>query len=192
VRAAAASANGSVTLVVPGGKIRQTFAELMGIDATRGLYLLLTKSRKETPIRCAVADFQARDGILGLNRAVLDTGVVSVAGSGDVDLRTEALNLRLQGKPKKFELLRIKAPITVKGTLVQPKVGVDIVKAAPQAILATAVGVFAAPLAAILPFVNPGLAKNADCAALTAEAKEEGAPVKAQPGARASSPHPKP
>jgi uncharacterized protein involved in outer membrane biogenesis len=179
VRAAAANANGAVTLVVPGGDIRETFADLMGIDATRGLYLLLTKSKKETPLRCAVADFQARNGVMNLDRSIMDTGVVTVTGSGVVDLRRETLDLQLKGKPKKFELLRVRAPITVKGTLLQPKVGVDIVKAAPQAILSVAVGVFAAPLAAILPFVNPGLAKNADCAALTAEAKDKGTPVKA-------------
>jgi uncharacterized protein involved in outer membrane biogenesis len=187
VRAAAAHASGAVTIVVPNGEIRQTLAELMGIDATRGLYLLLTKSQKDTPIRCAVADFQARDGILNLNRGILDTAVVSVSGGGDIDLRQETLNLQLKGKPKKFELLRVSAPITVKGTLLQPKVGVDIIKAAPQAILATAVGVFAAPLAAILPFVNPGLVKNADCAALTAEASDKGAPVK--PISKPASPH---
>lgn len=191
VRAAAAHANGAVTVVVPSGDIRQTFAELMGIDATRGLYLLLTKSSKETTLRCAVADFQARNGVMNLDRAIMDTGVVTVTGSGQIDLRQETLNLQLKGKPKKFELLHVRAPITIKGSLVQPKVGVDIVKAAPQAILATAVGVFAAPLAAILPFVNPGLAKNADCATLTAEASEKGAPVKPQPGAPASSQHPK-
>jgi uncharacterized protein involved in outer membrane biogenesis len=174
VRAAAASADGAVTLVIPNGEIRQTFAELMGIDATRGLYLLLTKSKKETPIRCAVADFQAQHGVLALNRGVLDTGVVRVDGSGDVDLRQETVNLQLKGHPKKFELLRVHAPITVKGTLAQPKVGVDIVKAAPQAIVGTAVGVFAAPVAAILPFVNAGLTHKADCAVLTAEASAKG------------------
>ena len=184
VRAAAAHANGAVTLVVPNGEIRQTFAELMGIDATRGLYLLLTKSQKETPLRCAVADFQTRDGVMSLDRGVMDTGVVTIQGSGTIDLRQETLNLQLRGHPKKFELLRVRAPILVKGTFVRPKVGVDIVKAAPQVILSTAVGVFAAPLAAILPFVNPGLAKNADCAALTAEVKVKGAPVIGPPASR--------
>ena len=178
VRRAAASANGEVTVVTPGGAIRQTFAELLGVDITKGLYLLVTKSQKDTPIRCGVADFRARDGVLTLDQAILDTGVVSVVGSGDIDLRDEALDLRLSGRPKKFRLVRLRAPITVKGVLAQPKIGVDVVQAAPQALLSVAVGVFAAPLAAILPFVNPGLAKNADCAALTAEAKDEGVSLK--------------
>jgi uncharacterized protein involved in outer membrane biogenesis len=178
VRAAAANADGAVTLVVPNGAVRQTFAELMGIDATRGLYLLLTKSQKDTPIRCAVADFQARRGVLDLDRGVFDTGVVTVNGSGDVDLRQETLDLKLTGHPKKFELLRVQAPIMVKGTLAQPKVGVDIVKAAPQAALSVAVGVLAAPVAALLPFVNAGLTHKADCAALTAEASDKGVRAK--------------
>ena len=186
VRAAAANADGAVTLVVPNGEIRQTFAELMGIDATRAVYLLLTKSRKETPILCAVADFQARKGVMELDRGVLDTGVVTVAASGDIDLGQETLNLRLKGKPKKFELLQVRAPITVKGKLAEPKVGVDIVKAAPQAILGTAVGVFAAPLAAVLPFVNPGLASKPDCGALTAEAADKGVHVRPVPSPAAA------
>ncbi len=178
VRAAAAGANGAVTLVIPGGEIRQAFAELMGIDATKGLLLLLEKNKQPTPIRCAVADFQARDGVLTAQRIVLDTGVVLVSGSGNIDLRQETVDLRLSGKPKKFRIVHLNAPITIKGSFVAPKVGVDVIKAAPQALVAAAVGVFAAPLAAILPFVSPGLAADADCAALVSAANDRGAPVK--------------
>ena len=174
VRAAAASADGKVVLAVPGGAIRQTLAELMGIDVTKGLFLLLTKSQKDTPIRCGVADFNARGGVLTADRALLDTGVVLVDVTGDIDLRDESLNLRLHGKPKTFRLVRLHAPITVTGVLAQPRIGVDIVKAAPQALVSTAVGVLAAPLAAVLPFVNVGLAKNADCSALAVQASGQG------------------
>lgn len=178
VRAAAAGANGAVTLVIPKGEMRQAFAELMGIDATKGLLLLIEKNKGPTPIRCAVADFQARDGVLTAQRIVLDTGVVLVSGTGNIDLRQETVDLRLSGKPKKFRIVHLSAPITIKGSLVAPKVGVDIVKAAPQALISVAVGVFAAPLAAILPFVSPGLAKDADCAALVSAANDRSAPVK--------------
>jgi AsmA family protein len=34
------------------------------------------------------------------------------------------------------------------------------------------------PFAAILAFVDPGLAKNADCSSILADAKNQGAPVK--------------
>jgi hypothetical protein len=179
IHEAASSANGRLVMVAPHGEIRQAFAELLGINVARGLYLLLSKSEKETPLRCAVADFEVKDGVAQVSNAVFDTGVVQAQGKGSIDLRNETVDLRLEGKSKKPRILRVWAPITLKGTLLHPKPGVDVGKAAPQLGLAAAVGAVFAPLAAILPFVEPGLAKNADCGALIAEAKAQGAPVKA-------------
>jgi uncharacterized protein involved in outer membrane biogenesis len=178
VRAAAAGSNGAVTMVITQGEIRQSLAELLGIDATKGLLLLLSKNKADTPIRCGVIDFHAHEGVLTADRIVLDTGVVLVTGSGDVDLRNENLNFVLNGKPKKFRLVRLNAPITIHGGLTSPKVGVQLGKAAPQVAIGVAIGVFAAPVAAILPFVAPGLAKNADCSGLLEQASTGPAPVR--------------
>jgi uncharacterized protein involved in outer membrane biogenesis len=166
VREAAAHAQGSASLVVPGGQVRKTIANMLGVNLDRTAFLLLTRNKTDTPIRCAVADFKASDGVLTADRVVVDTGAVQGLGSGDIDLRDETLNLRLKGRPKKFSLLHLNAPITLTGSLAAPKIGVDLTKAIPQAAGAVALGVVAAPLAAILPFIGPGLAKNADCQAL--------------------------
>jgi hypothetical protein len=40
-----------------------------------------------------------------------------------------------------------------------------------------ALGVIAAPLAAVLPFIGPPLAKDAPCATLTHQAAARGAPI---------------
>lgn len=176
VRSSAAGADGAVTLVIPQGEMRQAFAELLGLDASKALLLLIGKNQGETPIRCAVADFHASHGVLTAQSIVLDTGVVVVGGSGRINLRDETLDLRLRGKPKKFRLIRLNTPITLKGSFASPKMGIDVAKAAPQVLLSIAVGVFAAPVAAILPFVNPGLAKDANCAGLVAAATRRGAP----------------
>lgn len=178
VHAAAAGANGRLVMVVPHGEMRQAFAELLGINVANGLYLLLSKDPKETPLRCAVADFEVKDGIAQVSDAVFDTGVVRAQGKGSIDLKNETVDLRLEGQTKKPRFLRVWAPITLKGTLLHPKPGVDVGKAAPQLGIAAAVGAVLAPLAAILPFIEPGLAKDADCAALIGEAKSQGAPVK--------------
>ena len=166
VRAAAATVNGSVTVVMAGGKVRKTLADELNLDLGRTAIALITKNKQDTPVRCGVADFRATNGVMTANGIVFDTGLVRVAGSGDINLRDETLNLKLEGKPKKITLVRLDAPITITGRLDAPKIGVDIIKAAPQAAIAVVLGFFAAPLAAILPFVAPGLAKNADCAAL--------------------------
>ncbi len=176
VRIAAANANGVVSVVVPRGHVRKAFAELLGINATRGLFLLLTNDHSETDVRCAVADFSASNGILTSRRIVFDTDVVLAQGAGTVNLRTERLNLRLEGKAKSFRLVRIMAPITLKGSLRSPDIGVDGGKIAQQLTLSGILATLASPLAAILPFVDAGLAEDADCSGLVAAERARGAP----------------
>ncbi len=173
---AAANADGEIALAVPHGRIRQAFAELLGINVGKGLYLLLSKDQRETDLRCAVADFSVTHGLLRTRTFVVDTGVVTAKGSGTADLGAETLNLRLEGQSKKPRLLRIMAPITVGGSWRSPKVGVDAGKAVGQIGVGVALAALS-PLAAILPFITPGGAKNADCSGLLTQAREGGVRV---------------
>lgn len=175
VRAAFASADGEVTVVAPDGEIREAIAELLGVNVVKGLGLL--NKQDTTPIRCGLASFTARDGVMRANRIVLDTGPVVVKGKGTVNLATERVDLAFQGQNKKFRLVRVLLPITAKGPIVAPKMGVEAGGAVAQGGAAIGLGALLSPLAAILPFVDPGLAKDADCAGLIAEARADGAPV---------------
>lgn len=166
VHQAASTADGAVTLVMPRGEIREAFAELLGVNVVRGLGLLLTKNQDKTEIRCAVADFQARNGVLYANQLVFDTGPVLATGGGQIDLRNERMALRVKGKPKEFRLVRLILPVRLEGPIRSPKLGVEADKAVGQVGLAAAIGSVLAPLAAVLPFVDGGLAKDANCAAL--------------------------
>jgi len=185
VHKAAASSNGEVALVIPRGLIRQAFAELLGIDASKGLFMLLAKNDHQTDVRCAVADFRVHDGLMQADQIVLDTGVVLVNGQGDINLNTETINLSFTGKPKAFRLIRINAPIVATGRLTSPSFGVKIGGAAVQAGVATALAAAVNPLLLILPFVETGHAQDADCARLVTTAKGEGAPVKVSATTRA-------
>lgn len=178
VHRAASSANGQVTLVSPKGQIRQAFAELLGVNASKGLLLLMSKDNRETSVRCAVADFTVKDGIMTSNQIVADTGVVLAKGKGTIDLQNERMNLRIDGDSKKPRLVRLFIPITIKGPFMAPKVGLDAGGAVAQGGIAAALGAFVTPLAAILPFVTGGEAKDADCAGIVADARKDGAPVK--------------
>ena len=160
VRALAASMDGDIRAVIPRGEMRQTFAELMGIDATKGLFMLITKDKGQTPVRCAVADFHAQDGVLTARRFVFDTGVVLVVGKGDINLRDEAIDLQLNGRPKKFRLVRVGAPILVKGSLASPKFGVDVGKAAGQLAISGLLGAVVAPLFGGLALYKPRLGEE--------------------------------
>lgn len=164
----ASSADGSIALVVPRGEVRSALAELTGINVVNGVGLLLAKDQQKDDIRCGVADFDVQDGVMHAQNIVFDTEKVLITAQGEVRLGLEQLDLEIEGQPKRPRLGRLHSPIQIDGTLRQPSVGVDAGKVAGQAGVAVALGALVTPLAAIVAFIDPGLAKDADCAALLA------------------------
>jgi AsmA family protein len=173
----ASSAQGAISVIIPQGEIDAGIAELTGINVTRGLGLLLGDKDKKTDIRCSVMDFQAGRGSLAEKTFFIDTTDVLISGRGDINLQDEKLNLELKGDPKHIRFSRVRAPITLGGTLAHPAVGVDVKKLAGQGVVAAALGTLLTPLASIIAFIDPGLAKNKDCAAALSQTTE---PVSAQ------------
>ncbi len=172
-----ANADGQVVVVAPGGEIRKAFAELAGVNVVKGLGLLNKKDM--TPVHCAVATFDTKGGVMRAGHIVVDTGPVLIKGSGTVNLGAERMDFKFRGHNKKFRLVRVLLPIKVTGPLTAAKIGVE-----PGAAMAQGAGGLLLgginPLAAILPFIDPGLAKDANCAGLIAEASRQGAPVAAK------------
>ena len=167
VREAAAHANGDVTLVTPSGEVRESLAELTSINVTRGLGLLLTDDESTIGVRCGVASFRVENGIARARSIVFDTETMLIRGEGHIDLREETFDIDIQGEPKQARLIRVAAPISIEGSLRAPE-GVELGEAAGQGGLAAALASLVAPLAAVLPFVDAGLAEDANCAALLA------------------------
>lgn len=177
IHKAASAASGAVTFVVPSGSVRKSLAELTGIDVLNGVGLLLTGDKSSTDLRCGVLRFGARNGNLEAEQFVLDTESVKITGKGSVNLKDETLALQVKGEPKEFRIGRIHAPITVSGPMESPNIGIKATDALGQGGIAAALGLIN-PFAAILAFVDPGLADDANCAALTKGAAKGGAPVK--------------
>ena len=172
------TSDGNVTFVVPHGEVREAFAELTGINVARGLGLLVTKDQEKANVRCGVADMTAKNGQLQMQNLVFDTDNVLITGKGDVSLTMEEFDVSIRGQPKKLRFFRVRSPIAIRGPLRKPSIGIEGEKAVAQGGVAAALGVLVAPLAAVVAFVDPGLAKDANCSALLAEAKSDGAPVK--------------
>jgi hypothetical protein len=179
VHDAMGDADGEVMIVVPNGQISRTVAELAGVDAIKGLGLLLSKDQTTTPIRCGVMHFTGRGGVLSADRLVVDTDPVLIDGGGVINLDKETLGFTVRGHPKKFQLVRLLVPITVSGPMLSPKVSIHKGSALAQGGAAVALAAVLSPVAVLLPFVDAGLAKDANCAGLVAQGKAEGAPVKA-------------
>jgi len=167
-------ADGRFTLILPEGQVTSAFAELTGIDVFKGLGLLLTKSDEKAPIRCGVAQFKIDAGLMNAENITFDTQNVLIKGSGNINLGSEELHLEIKGEPKKIRFTRLRTPIEVRGHLADPSFGVDVPSTIKQGAVATALAVLATPVAAIIAFVDPGLAKDQNCAAMIAEADSKG------------------
>jgi uncharacterized protein involved in outer membrane biogenesis len=146
LHALAAVADGNLSARMPEGTIRASLAELAGVDL-RGLGLTLTGNKREVPVRCAAADFEIRTGVMRATRFFIDSEPVFISGEGQVLLDPETLDLKLHGEPKGLRILRLKAPVLVQGTLLQPKLSVDVADSG-------------------LKLVDRGTPNDADCPAL--------------------------
>ena len=160
------SSDGTITAIIPHGSIRQALAELTGVDVARGLGLLMTGSQKQSTIDCGIAAFRVQHGLARAEPLKLATDSVTISGSGSFNFQSETIDLVLRGQPKKLAPLRLRAPIVVGGTFAKPAIGVKPGGLLAQTGVAAALGAVATPAAAVLAFVDPGLEKNTNCAAL--------------------------
>jgi uncharacterized protein involved in outer membrane biogenesis len=186
----ASTADGGLGIAIPHGEFSDVLAELTGINVLKGLGLLFTKDNTKTEIRCGVIDFEAVKGQMTAKTLFVDTTNVLITGRGSIDLDSEAMNLSMQGDPKHLRLVRLRAPVSVTGTLADPTFGIKPEPLAIQTGAAVALGVLLTPVASVLAFVDPGLAKDKNCVAVLDEEKEatsgsENSPVKDK------QPHPK-
>jgi AsmA family protein len=169
LRELAAAAEGTVAAVMPKGEVQGALVQSAGLELG-GLFGRLRKSGKETDIRCAVTKLDVHEGIGTVRTLVIDTGDTLLSGEGTVNLASsDALDLSLRGHPK-HPSLALHSSLHVQGSLTHPRLSVSGHDVAGQTAAAVALGVLLTPIASVLAFVNPGLAHDADCAVLTAQA----------------------
>ena len=149
------SLNGDVRAHVREGSISHLVVEMMGLDVAQALGLKLTKDNP-LPLLCNVVDLDVAGGVAKPKVFVVNTSDSTLFVDGELSLKTEALDLRTVVSPKDFSPLTLRTPILVRGTLGNPTVSVDAKKLVAKAAGAALLGVLVAPLAAIVPFVDPG------------------------------------
>jgi AsmA family protein len=163
--------DGRISLFMAGGQINLVLAEIAGLDVGETLGLLLGDKQKTVPIRCAVTDFEVRQGVMLANTLVFDTTDTNILGEGSVSLRDEGLDLVIRPHPKDVSLFTLRAPILIQGSFKKPSVMPDPGSLAARVAAATALGVVLTPLAALIPLIETGLGKDSDCSGLVAQVK---------------------
>ena len=80
-------------------------------------------------------------------------GVYAV--SGTIDLKDEALDLKIETRPKDVSLGSLRVPIFARGSFSDPKVSIEGRQAGFRLFAAAILGLIT-PAAAVLPFIEPG------------------------------------
>ena len=153
------SLDGGIRFHVRNGSLSHLALELAGIDIAQALGMIV-KGDDALPIQCNVADLVVAKGVASPRVFVIDTRDSTVWVDGSVSLKTEALDLRAVVSPKDFSPLTVRTPIHVGGTFSAPAVSVEAgnlgAKLGAAALLA-----LISPLAAVIPFVDPGAREEA-------------------------------
>ncbi len=166
------SATGAIGAYMDGGKISRFMMELVALDLWDAARVKL-KGDEPIDIRCALADFGVKNGVMQTNAFVFDTSVVLVEGAGTVNLQNEAMDLKLNPKPKDSSIASLNTPLFVQGTFSDPKVAPDMGKLAAKGIGAVVMGIIN-PLLAVLPLFKEGKGEDSNCAALIANSTAGG------------------
>jgi uncharacterized protein involved in outer membrane biogenesis len=169
-----ANGNGGVKLAMAGGDISALLVDLSGLQFGNALLAALGIPQK-TPVKCFVTDLGLRRGILEFNAMVLDTteGLTNVGGN--IDLRSEKIDLVLKTDAKHFSIGSLPTQIAITGTFKNPSIRPGAEVAARTGAVA-GLAILFAPLA-ILPTVQFGTSAEEDarCGELLGQARASAA-----------------
>ena len=180
VRQSLASSNGRIAIIVSEGKLWIRNIELAKLDVQNFVVALLGKDlKKPRDIRCGVAAFTVRKGVSAADPVIFDTSRAVYSMKGQFDFNDESLGLSLRGRSKELSLFSAQSPIGIGGYFAAPKVNPISKALIARAGTSVLLGIVATPVAAILPFVDLGTTKNANCAAI--ESAKTAAEVAAAP-----------
>lgn len=164
-------ADGLVEFAMSGGTLDNTIVEAIGLDVAE-LLLVLGEDGTPSPIRCVAGIVRVDDGIARPAPMIVDTRDSLIEVTGTVNLQSEALNLAIEAHAKDPTLFSAQGSVSLGGTIISPQVGVSAGPAVGQAIGAAALAALINPLAAIVPFIDPGTAEDAACGPLLRKAGE--------------------
>jgi len=116
VRQLMAGLNGKARIVTKDGRIESNALNIVSTDL-----LNLFDSADDKTLKCGVVHFDIKSGMADARAIVVETGGISVVGTGTVDLKDEKPKLRVEPRAKKANLASAAmVPVNIKGTLAEP------------------------------------------------------------------------
>ena len=185
VRASLASADGRIVLLFPAGTLWVRNSELAELDLQNYLTAMIAKNLKSPRlINCGIAAFTVRKGRAIADPIVFDTQKTVFRGSGGFDFGDESLAMALEGDSKQFSLFSGQSPIGLRGWFAEPRINPISGELLTRIGAGLALGIVATPVAAIAAFIDPGDAKDQNCAAILTGRRDSPAGRKANEKAK--------
>jgi uncharacterized protein involved in outer membrane biogenesis len=166
LRAFLAHASGRAWLAIGPGTLPVRHFDLIASDLVAAIMPWADRTGDRTNLNCLVARFQIKNGLADAQRLLIDTGKITVTGTGQIDLGTEGIDLKLDPRPKDPALISLATRMRVTGTLAEHSAAPDAIGLAKGAAtgLVLALGELN-PLALMLPFISMGTGVANPCAA---------------------------
>lgn len=181
------SVDGKIGLLMSGGQVSNLLLEFIGLDGGEIMKFLFAGD-KNVPLRCAVANFDLKDGVMTADAFVVDTVDTNVLGEGRIDLGEEKLHLKMHPLPKDASILSARSPIHIEGSFEDPNIKPD-KNLFMRGGAALALGALN-PLLALIPLIETGPGEDNNCTELLNRATEKSRPGAA--GRSGTSPRDKP
>ncbi len=132
VRAIMAGLDGKVDVISQNGKIDSKLLNIVSADVLSAFPGVDSKGDKD--LRCLVVRFDVSKGQATGKAILLETGGLTMIGTGGINLAAETLKLRFDPRAKKKSLLKAAIPFEVGGTLASPSVTPDMTAVATGAV----------------------------------------------------------
>ncbi|WP_432768618.1 AsmA family protein [Sphingopyxis sp.] len=172
LRQSLASSNGRMAFVLPRGSFWTRNIQLAELDVGTFVQKLFEdKLKKPVEINCGVIAFTVRGGVGAADPILIDTQKNVMVGRGGFSFRTEALDLAVRADGKKFSLFSGQSPVGVGGYFAAPRIDPISDQLMGRAGAGLGLALVATPVAAIIPFIDPGDAKSAQCGPILAGAR---------------------
>jgi uncharacterized protein involved in outer membrane biogenesis len=155
------NATGEVKLLMNNGAISKTLLEAAGLNVANVVVEKLFGD-KTIKINCAATDLTGNNGLFTSRLFVLDTSDATVNVTGTINFGNEHLDMDVVPHTKGLRVFSLRSPLYVKGTFKNPDVGVQPGPLILRGGGAVALGVLAAPAAALLAVIVPSHGQEAN------------------------------
>jgi uncharacterized protein involved in outer membrane biogenesis len=122
----AANLSGETAVVVQKAQVQGGVTDFLGGPLVQALLPTLAQgSGKAVTLNCVVSRWPTRGGVMTTDLTLIDTGQLTVAGTGAVRLGEETIQMTLLPKAKQQSLSGVTPPVSIRGPLTKPSFRLD-------------------------------------------------------------------